>query len=138
MSTNYYMRNKKEYQEWLEKESWIHNIIQEAIEKLKPLDLNRYTLDSIENKIYNEFCHEHSYDKYDEIHIGKYSSGFFKFEVNERFYRALKDEFYKWLDDNKEEYEIYNEYDEILVVDEMKVIIDNAMYGEKWVNYKFS
>lgn len=137
MSTNYYCRNKKEYQEWLEKEKWLDGIINSATDQLAILDLNKWVIESIADKIKYEYTEQADYHSYEEFHIGKRTGGYFKLEVQPNYSVDLKGLF-DWLDDHKNEYEITDEYNKTITAKELKQIILVCKHGEKWLNYSFS
>ncbi|MEX0595869.1 MAG: hypothetical protein WD512_05145, partial [Candidatus Paceibacterota bacterium] len=137
MSTNYYCRNKKEYLESLIQDEWLDGIIKNAIDQLEVLDLRRWVIDSVIDKIKDEYNEQTDNHKYEEFHIGKRSSGQFKLEVQPNYKPNLKSLFV-WLDAFKDEYEIADEYGEIMTVEELRQIILDCEHGEKWLNYSFS
>lgn len=137
MSTNYYCRNKKEYQEWLKKEEWLDGIIKNSIDQLSILELQGWVINSIVDKIKYEYTEQEDYHRYEDFHIGKQSGGYFKLEVQPHYKADLKSLF-DWLDTHKTEYEIVDEYERIITVEKLKQIIADCEYGEKWVNYNFS
>lgn len=137
MSTNYYCRNKKEYRDWLKKEDWLDGIIKNAISQLEVLALSEWVINSIVNKIKYEYTEQADYHAYEEFHIGKYSGRKFKLEV-QHHYKASLNSLFEWLYDNRSEYEIINEYGNIISIEELKEIILSCELGEKWLNYNFS
>lgn len=137
LSTNYYCRNKKEHQEWLKKEELVDSIIAKALNELKVLDLSSYAIQSIKEKIKDEYENNLDYTDYEEFHIGKRSSRVFNLEVQPNYSANLKSLF-EWLEIHKNEYEIIDEYEQILTIEELKQIISDCEQGEKWLNYSFS
>jgi hypothetical protein len=137
LSTNYYCRNKKEYQEWLKKEEWLDGIIKSSTDQLIILDLEKWVINSIEDKIKYEYTEQADYHTFEEFHIGKRSRGQFKLEVQPNYKADLKFLF-EWLDTHNTEYEVFNEYGETLTVTELKQIILGCEYAEKWINFSFS
>lgn len=107
MSTNFYLRNKKDYERSQKANTVIEQKINEIVKEIKSIIDNEDEVRKIQWKL-----EDYSYVGYEEIHIGLRSAGWKpSFERQEQFstVRQLK-EFYQ---NNKENYDIVDEYGKI-------------------------
>lgn len=104
MSTNFYLRNKEEYEKSQEANKKIKSKIKEILKEMEPFIEDEEKIKRIEWEL-----EENTTVGYEEIHIGKRSAGWKpSFEKQEQFssVRELKD-FYQ---NHQDKYEIVDEY----------------------------
>lgn len=115
MSTNYYFRNKEEYQKQEEANKTNLAKIEKIMNQIRTIVSDEDEISSIQMKLESA-----SYVGYELIHIGKRSGGWKpSFERQEGLYASVK-EMKDFYEKNKDVYEIVNEYAVVLSWEELK------------------
>lgn len=115
MGTNYYFRNKEEWEKLNEASIVVANKINEIMNQISEIVNDEEELLSIRWKLESA-----AHLECEEIHIGKRSGGWKpSFERQEGLFGSVK-EMKKFYEQNKDKYEIVNEYGVVLDWEELK------------------
>jgi hypothetical protein len=115
MSTNYYFKNKEQYEMSITAKRITDNKIEEIINLIKNIVNDENEILKIKWKL-----EDATYIGYERIHIGKRSMGWMpSFERQKGLFGTVR-EMKKFYEDNKDIYEIENEYGVVLSWDELE------------------
>lgn len=146
MSTNFYLRNKQQYQTAQKANANVKLKIEEIIKEIESIVDDEDKVKSIKWDLT-----ENAEVGYEEIHIGKRSGGWKPTFEKQKQFSSVK-ELEAFYENNQDTYEIINEYDEVLdwdgLVNELitwnpngKESIQYAYKDEEgylWNDYKYS